>query len=300
VTTRIVVLGDLMIDVVAVTRTPVAVGSDTPASVRMSGGGSAANTAAWLAAAGTTTSLIGRVGDDSTGRSAVTELDGIGVDVRVAVDPDHPTGMCVIVSTPDGQRSMFPDTGANGWIRDVDLPDDVFVPGAHLHVAGYALLSEGSRPAAVAALELARGRGMTTSVDPSSAGPLAAIGPARFLSWTENVDLLLPNEAEAVLLSGAADPFRAGSELAGRFGQVVVKLGRSGAAWFAGDRVVPAAPPPVEAVDTTGAGDCFAAGFLPAWLAGEGPASALAAGCRLAAQVVARHGARPEGATRPG
>jgi sugar/nucleoside kinase (ribokinase family) len=291
--TRIVAVGDLMTDVVAVASEPLAPGSDTRARVRLSGGGSAANTAAWLAATGADVAYVGRAGDDLLGRAAVDELAAAGVDVRVALDPALPTGTCVVVATPDGHRSMFPDTGANAALAPEHLPPDLFDSGAHLHLSGYTLLGEGCRPAAFAALAMARATGMTVSVDPASVGPLRAVGVELFLGWTAGADLLLANEDEARLLTGAGDALAAGRTLAASYGAVVVKLGAGGAAWFHGEDVARVAAVPAEVVDSTGAGDCFAAGFLPLWLAGAPPVEALTAGCALAARVVSTLGARP-------
>jgi sugar/nucleoside kinase (ribokinase family) len=307
--TLIVCVGDLMTDVVAVTSAPTNTGSDTPSQVAVTGGGAAANTAAWLAETGHPVALVARAGDDTRGRAAVDQLHSAGVDVRVRLDPGRSTGACVVIVSFDGQRSMFPDPGANAALSPDDLPGDLIGPDrppgagrAHLHLSGYSLLNTGSRPAALAALERAAAAGLTISVDPASAGPLQRTGPTRVLEWVAGVDLLLANEDEACLLAGVQDPMVAGALLAdsGAAGQVVVKLGSAGAAWF-GEGAQWAVTTAVLAatIDTTGAGDCFAAGFLPAWLAaGRDPASAgaaLAAGCQLAARVVTRAGARPHG-----
>jgi ribokinase len=291
--TRVVALGDLMTDIVAVASEPLAARSDTRATVRLSGGGAAANTAAWLAATGAQVAYVGRAGDDLLGRAAVAELAGAGVDVRVGLDPDLATGTCVVVATPDGQRSMFPDAGANSGLSPDDLPLDLFAPGSHLHLSGYTLLNEGSRAAALAALALARETGVSISVDPASVGPLRLVGVDVVLGWLDGTDLLLANDDEACLLAGLDDPIAAGTALAGTFREVVVKLGPGGAAWFGDGACVRVPAVEVEVVDTTGAGDCFAAGFLPAWLAGAAPFDALTAGCALAARVVTRSGARP-------
>lgn len=291
----VVCVGDLMTDVVALAQGPVAPGSDTPSRVRVGGGGSAANTAAWLAATGNQATFVGRAGDDDFGRAAVGELADCGVDVRVSVDSAHATGTCVVVVTTGGDRSMFPDAGANAHLGPGDLPAGLFVAGGHLHLSGYSLLTDGSRPAALAALARARTAGMTISVDPSSSGPIRAVGPQVMLGWIAGADLLLANDVEACVLAGIpGDPGAAAARLAEDFGAVVVKLGAGGAMFAqAGEasRHVPAEA--VTVVDTTGAGDCFAAGFLPVWLAGGVPLAALAAGCALAARVVAQSGARP-------
>ncbi|HZG49077.1 MAG TPA: carbohydrate kinase family protein [Thermoleophilaceae bacterium] len=287
---RIVVLGDVMVDVVAQLAGPVAPGSDAPSRNSFHGGGQAANTAAWLAAAGERPLLVARVGDDPLGRDALASLERAGVDARVAIDPDEATGTCVVLVGTDGERTMMPDAGANDRLRVQDLPDEVLAPGAHLHVAGYALLRAGSRPAARAAIERALGAGMTVSVDPSSA---ALLSPAS-LALMAGASLLLPNELEAEALTGEGDPELAARLLAGQADEVVVTLGPAGALWTDGTSVRRAAAPAVaEACDSTGAGDAFAAGLLAARLRGAGPQEALAEGSRLAARAVASEGARP-------
>jgi ribokinase len=291
-----VVVGDVMVDVVAQMDGPLRHAGDTPARIALRPGGSAANVAGWLATTGAAVILAGRVGDDAAGRDAAAALRDAGVEARLAVDAERPTGTCVVLVGPDGERSMLPDPGANDALAAADLPRERFTAGAHLHVAGYALLRSGPRDAARAALALARESGMTTSLDPSSAAPLAAVGPGVFLAWAGPVDLLLPNVDEAAALTGAPDPLAAARVLGASAREVVVTLGAGGALWSDGARVVVEhAAPGVAVVDSTGAGDAFAAGFLGAWLgrAGVGPEAALAAGCRLAERAVGRAGARP-------
>jgi ribokinase len=292
---RIVVLGDVMVDVVARLSGPVAVGSDSPASISFGGGGSAANVAAWLAFAGCPPVFVGRVGDDARGASALAELRAAGVDARLAVDGEQPTGTCVVLVGPGGERSMLPDPGANAALAVADLPDSLLAAGGHLHLTGYSLVRPGPRPAALAAISRAVEAGMSVSVDPSSA---ALLGPD-FLELAAGATLLLPNLAEAEALTGLASAGSAASALAARIPEVVVKLGAEGALWTNGGEeervpavsVVPAAG--AAALDTTGAGDAFAAGLLAARLRGASPAEALAAGCALAAQAVVTPGARP-------
>ncbi len=253
----LVVLGDLMVDVVARVD-GIAHGSDAPAEIGVSGGGSAANVAAWAAALGTPVALVCNVGDDERGRAAVAELRAAGVEVHARVDPERPTGTCIVLVEPGGERTMLSDPGAN----DAPLPE--IPPGDHLHVVGYALVREGPRAGALAAIERAREADMTVSIDPSPLIRPGALPP---------VDLLLPNEREAASVEG----------------EMVVKLGAGGARW--GDLHVPAEP--VEVADSTGAGDAFAAGFLTARLNGADRRQALEAGCATAARAVAQVGARP-------
>jgi len=285
---RIVVVGDVMTDIVAALSGPVARGSDTAARVVQRGGGAGANVAVWLARAGAAVTLIGRVGDDAAGRDALAGLGAEGVDARLAIDPARPTGTCVVLVEPSGERSMLPDAGANAGLEAVRLPDDT----VHLHLAGYALLHAGSRPAARALLAAARAAGASVSVDPSSAAPLQRGGAPAFLEWVDGIDLLLPNRDEAAVLTGMPDPKAAARALATRAREVAVKLGAQGALWTDGERQLRARAVDVLVTDTTGAGDAFAAGLLAARMAGADPADALGAGCALAAEAVARPGGR--------
>jgi ribokinase len=288
--TRVVVLGDVMVDVVARLDGPVAPGSDSPARVAFEGGGQAANTAAWLGVAGADVALVGRVGADAAGRAAAEELRAFGVDVRLAVDSGRPTGTCVVLVAADGERTMFPDAGANGGLAAGDLPEDLLRAGDHLHVAGYALLRPGSHAGAESAIACAGATGMTVSVDPSSS---ALLSPGGLRRLGKGVDLLLPNSSEASALSGLSDPAAAARSLAESFPEVVVTLGERGALWTDGAEVVRVAAPGAEVVDTTGAGDAFAAGLLAARARAAGRKEALESGCAMAARAVASTGARP-------
>jgi ribokinase len=279
-----------MVDVVARLSGPLAPGSDSHAVIRFHGGGSAANTAAWLAEAGAEPVLVGRVGDDERGRTVRDELRAAGVEAALAVDPELPTGTCIVLVGPDGERTMAPDAGANDALSDADLSDELLASAGHLHVAGYALLRSGSRPAARAAISRALERGISVSVDPSSA---ALLSP-EFLDHAEGAGLLLPNAEEARMLSGELDPELAARALAARFAEVVVTLGAAGALWTDGRESLHCDAVPVEAVvDSTGAGDAFAAGLLAARMDGAAPDEALAAGAGLAARAVSRPGGRP-------
>jgi ribokinase len=287
---RPLVLGDVMFDVVARLSGPLAPGSDVHAVIRFHGGGSAANTAAWLAEAGAEPLLAGRVGDDDRGRTVRDELRAAGVEAALAVDPELPTGTCIVLVRPDGERTMAPDAGANDGLSDADVPDELLASAGHLHVAGYALLRSGSRPAAREAIARALERGLSVSVDPSSA---ALLSP-EFLDHADGAGLLLPNVEEARMLSGEHDPEEAARALAARFGEVVVTLGPDGALWTDGRESVHCDAVPVEAVvDSTGAGDAFAAGLLAARIKGATPTEALTAAAQLASRAVTQPGGRP-------
>jgi ribokinase len=288
---RVIVVGDIVTDVLAVYSGPLATGTDTAAAIALTAGGSAANTAAWLAHAGTPVTLVGVVGADAAGADRVAELTAAGVDCAVRRAEGAATGTVVVLSE-SGERTMLCDRGANALLSTVDI--DAALDGAdgvvHLHLSGYALFDEASRAAGRYALSAARERGLSTSVDAASAGPLRRVGAAAFLEWVHGVDLLLANADEAVALAGTAEPAR----LTGSARHVVVKRGAEGAGWAsAGTRTRWIAAQPATALDVTGAGDAFAAGLLSAWLAGAEPADALRGGARLGARAVSRMGARP-------
>jgi sugar/nucleoside kinase (ribokinase family) len=295
--TRVVVVGDLMTDAVARARYALARASDTPAIVTMHGGGSGANIASWLAVEGSEVAFIGRRGADITGRNRDMELMGYGVDARLVMDPERPTGTCVVLVTHKGERTMLSDPGANAALLPEDLPRDLFNNGGgHLHLSGYTLINEGSRDAGLAALDMAHHSGMSISVDCASSAPLERTGAEPFLEWTSGAKLLFANIDQAKVLTGRDDPEAAAKVLTAWFPQVVIKMTAEGALWFGNGRPEPVRVPaePVDRiVDGTGAGDAFCAGFLPPWLAGKPPAEALAAGCSLASKAIVHLGARP-------
>ena len=264
----LVVLGDLMVDVIARASGPLARGSDTPANVSLEGGGSGANVAAWAAALGTPVCFACRVGDDLPGRRAVDTL--LARPASRCTRPSTasgPTGTCVVLVEPGGERTMLPDPGAND--APVDVPDAWLEPGRHLHVVGYALLRDGARPGALAAIERAQAAGMTVSVDPSSWALIRA-------GAIPEVDLLLPNEREA--------------EVLGERGEMVVKLGAGGRPLGRRPRRLPSrsrsSTPPAPATRSP-------PGCSTARLDGAGRRDALEAGCAAAARVVSQVGARP-------
>ena len=291
--TGVICLGDVMVDVVARLPGELHPGSDRPAPIRALGGGAAANTACWLAVSGVATIMTGRIGTDPFGAWMVDDLAAYGVGDALVRDPDRPTGTCIVLVSPDGERTMVPDAGANAAITGADLPVAAFAPGRHLHLSGYTLLG-GARDAGRRALSLARTHAMTVSVDAASVAPLRAAGA--FLDWIGTGLTLLANRDEAALLAGTADPETAALRLAARVGVAVVKLGAGGALWSDGVELVRRpARPDVRVVDTTGAGDAFAAGYLAGFLGGAGPARSVDRGHELAARACRLVGGRPPG-----
>lgn len=299
VTGEVVVLGDLMTDVVTTVHDPLTLGSDTAARICTRQGGAGGNVAAWLAALGRPVRLVGRVGDDPFGREALAVLRDSGVRLDVGVDPTAPTGACVVLVGDDGERTMLPDAGANSTLAPADLPVPRLREACHVHVSGYTLLNPGSRDAGREALAQAAAAGVPTSVDVASAAPLEAVGAAVFTRLTERVELVFCTLDEAEVLCGSRDPATVVARLTAHHPQVVLKLGEQGAWWSGGEGPPvrgPAADVSQALVDTTGAGDAFAAAYLAAVVVGAPVQEALARACRLGALLVTREGTRPTGA----
>lgn len=297
----LLVVGDVVTDVVAVHAEPLAPGTDTPARIRTLPGGAGANAACWAAQAGAPeVRLLARVGTDSAGWHERALLDA-GVRPRLVVDPAEPTGTVVALVGADAERTFLTDSGASLRLSPADWEPGLLDGVAHLHLSGYLFFADASRELALVALRDARARNVPVSVDPASAGFLAALGPARFLAAAAGAGVLLPNEDEALLLAGArgrpagaAAVARAAAELSRRVPLVVVTRGGAGALIAEDGRVTAeVAAESAEAVDSTGAGDAFTGAFLAARLAGAGSAWAAGAGCRAAALAVTRLGGRP-------
>lgn len=289
----LLVIGDVVTDVVARHGAPVTAGTDTAADIVLRPGGSGANTAAWAASLGAEVHLLARLGYDSSEWHA-TELIKTGVTPHFAVDPAHPTAVVIAMVDKSGERSMLTNRGAAGLISEADWDPSLLDGVAMLHLSGYVLFAEAGLRLARRAMADAAAAGMAISVDPASTGPLHDFGVERFIRETAPAGLVIPNLDEALLLSGAATATRAAVLLSETYGTAVVKLGAGGAlAAVDGEVVATAEGVSAEVVDSTGAGDAFAAGFLAATLLGSAEQAALEAGCRAGAACVAQVGGRP-------
>lgn len=294
---RAVVLGDLALDVVLAPVRPLEHGTDVPGVVRFHQGGSAANTARWLARLGVRSTLVCAVGRDGPGRALVAALRGDGVTVRAAHPSGARTARIGMVVDAAGERSFVADRGAADLLASDDLRSAWFRGVGVLHVPGYALLGSPVGDAAARAVYLAREAGAQVTVDLASAAPLLAHGrpAAQRLVRGTAPDLLFTNAIEAAAFLGDADMegLLAFTPLA------IVKRGAGGATVLAGGpggttARLEVATRLVPTPDTTGAGDAFDAGFLAEWLGGRRettPAAlrrAVVAGHRAAARQLAK------------
>ncbi|MFE4794809.1 carbohydrate kinase family protein [Streptomyces sp. NPDC056708] len=291
----LLVVGDVVTDVVARHGTALIHGTDTSARIRTVPGGAGANVACWATRSGCRdVRLLARVGADSAAwhREA---LQRAGVRCLLAVDDDVPTATVVALVDSAAERTFLTDSGAALRLSPDDWSPSMLDGIAHLHLSGYLLFAATSRATALLALREARRRQIPVSVDPASAGFLAALGVDRFLTAVEGADLLLPNADEARLLTGLPEPVDAAAKLSLQVPRVVVTLGEGGALLAVAGAVTRRIPAVQVrgAVDSTGAGDAFTGGFLAAHLSGADDASAVEAGCRSAAEAVTAVGGRP-------
>ncbi|QQR39321.1 carbohydrate kinase family protein [Devosia rhizoryzae] len=290
---RILVVGDVMTDIIVKPDGPMVMGSDRAASIRNRPGGSGANQAVWLGAAGADVMFAARVGADER---AMYEnyFRGLGVVPALAGDRELPSGVLVTILDPSGERSFLTDRGANLNLCADDLPPTLLDGVGMVMVSGYSFFAPGPRKAVQGLLASARERGVAIAIDPASIGFLAEVGPRHFRDWVGTADWLFANESEAEMLTGEAEFERQIELLGQQFGHVVIKRGRFGAALGGRDGIAVSQPAPVvQVVDTTGAGDAFAAGFMAALMRGEAHERCLAAGIERGARAVQFVGGQP-------
>jgi ribokinase len=298
---RIVVLGDLMLDVVLAPSRPLEGGTDVPGRVSLVQGGSAANTARWLARLGARTTLVAAVGRDVAGRALVESVRSDGVSARISRVAGARTGRIGVVVSPGGERSFVADRGAADLLRPDDVQAGWFRGADALHVPIYSLLGEPLGAAGHAALGMARAHGAFISVDLASIGPLLARGrrAARELVESAAPDILFATVAEAEALLGRY----AVDGLLDFTPHAIVKRGAKGATVLArtgDDRLrFEVATEHITAADTTGAGDAFDAGFLMSWFTSAAAGRSLPTTMRRAALAGHRAAARQLATPRP-
>ena len=290
---RILVVGDVMTDVIVLPEGPLVKGSDRRARIRQRPGGSGANQAVWLGAMGADVTFAGRVGIADIERWDAY-FTARGVTPALAADAEQPSGVLVTIVDAAGERSFLTDRGANLNLSSGDLPDALLDDAAMLVVSGYSLFAPGPRAAVTDLMARAKARGVAFAVDPASVGFLNEVGAAAFLDWTRGAALLLANADEALALTGLAEAQAQVRAIGAHFGTVVIKRGAEGAVLGdAGGIRLELPARQVETVDSTGAGDAFAAGFLAALCAGADEAAALAAGIAAGARAVTSIGGQP-------
>jgi sugar/nucleoside kinase (ribokinase family) len=276
---QLATLGDVMLDVIVRLEQPLARGDDVRAQTTAVAGGQAANVAAWAASLGANARCIAKRGDDAAGELVTRELTARGIEL---VGPVAAGATGVVVSIVEhGERSMASDRGVAPTLTADELDATWLDACDVLHLSGYALLREPIVEAALLAARIARERGARVSVDVAAWTEVRAFGPVRFRELLDTLapDVLFATEAEWEMLGGAYLTAPTG----------VIKRGPRGCIVVTEDARLDLAPLETEVVDTTGAGDAFAAGFL----LGGSLEDAARRGLECAARCVARVGSFP-------
>ena len=294
-TINILCIGDVMLDVIArinVSPQKINYGSDTASRISTSSGGAAGNVAAWLTRTDARSTIVSHVGDDPAGAAIVAEFDALGVNHGDLVIPGETSGVVVVLVDSSGERTMFPDKGANSRLTVTDLPD----LGAFqaVYVSGYALLNPLARDGVLAMIEKIKADGLPIYFDPASVGSMKDVTDKELHTWFSMMDILLLNEEESIYLTGSVDIERALDYLLDFSQVVVIKRGSAGAiAKARGFDSISLPAVATSVIDTTGAGDSFAAGFIASYSKNHDLTAALQAGGELAAGCVAIVGGRP-------
>ncbi len=288
---KILCIGDLALDVISQLKEPINYGNDTASRISSHPGGQAANVATWITRTHSKAQLVARVGNDPVGFALISDLDKYGVEHMNLMHSGRPTGVVVILVDSNGERTMFPDNGANADLEVSDLPPLADVDG--VYVSGYALLDFRSREAVLAMITKIKAAGKPIYFDPTTTGAMKIVSRDEVLSWVKLMDGILLNSEEALYLGDAKDVETAEKNLTAYTPLVVIKLGSRGAMAVYKDTIAKVSAVTTNVVDTTGAGDSFAAGFIPKWLETNDLEAALSAGTALAAKCVATVGARP-------
>ncbi len=294
---RVVVVGDLIVDVVLAPSADLVSGTDVPGRVMLRQGGSATTTARWLARRGANVSLVASVGRDSAGRALIATIRHDGVTPHVVRIAGYQTGRVGVFVAPGGERSFVQDRAAALRLAPEHLRERWFASAELVHIPTYSLLDHPLGEAGKRAAELAHAAGALVTVDLSSSGPLLALGRSAALEVVcgARPDLLFAAGSEAGALADDEDSLLEVAPV------VVLKRGPRGASLLYRDggaaRRVEVAAQPVEAADTTGAGDAFDAGFILGWLAARCNGTSVAAALRRGAiegnRLAARHLVRP-------
>jgi sugar/nucleoside kinase (ribokinase family) len=260
-------------------------------------GGSAANTAAGVAALGSRAGFVGLVADDQLGQVFAHDIRAAGVDYAVpprGIDP--PTARCLILVTPDAQRTMNTYLGASQNLAEADIDLAAIAAARILYLEGYLWDPAEPRRAMRAAMAAARSAGRAVALTLSDAFCVERHREDfRRLIAGREIDLMFANEQEILSLAQTGDLEAAIAAVAPQVPLLIVTRSEKGAlAVTGGARTEVAAAPVAQLVDTTGAGDLFAAGFLAGHAAGRSVETSLKMGAIAAAEIISHYGARPE------
>ena len=283
-----------MLDVVAQIPTSpheLHLGNDTRTIISTHGGGAAGNTASWLAVLSNDVTMVGRIGNDTAGSAITAEFDALGISYGNIVKEGLHTGVVVCLVDPSGERTMLADNGANAGLEVSDLPalDGV----AAIYLSGYAPLAPLSREGVLEMVRTINSRGIPIIFDPATVGGMQGVPVVEILSWCALMDTVIMNEEEAIYLSGLSDLESALNFFVELTPRAIIKRGSAGAIGLErGGQIISVAAKTSAMVDTTGAGDAFAAGFIDAFTGRRDFSHAIERASAVAGHCVAIVGAR--------
>ena len=289
---RILCIGDAMVDVVAQIDGAINFGSDTSSRISMHGGGAASNTACWLGWLGEDVTFAGRIGDDTAGRVILEDFHRFEVKYENLIIPGERSGIVIVLVDKDGERTMFPDPAANsgldlGSIPQLDDFDAIFL-------SGYSLYNPRSTEGVIRIIEAAHNQKIPIYFDLASVGTMEQFGKEKILKHLPSFAGLFMNEAEAHFITGKSEIDAIINDLSRLTSLVIVKRGARGAiAYSERSGLIEIAGTPTAVVDTTGAGDAFAAGFLSIYVTNGDLNGALTRADEVARKCVGIIGARP-------
>ena len=209
-TINVLCIGDVMLDVIArinVSPQKINFGSDTASRISTSSGGAAGNVAAWLTRTDACSTIVSHVGDDPAGAAIVAEFDALGVSHGDLVIPGETSGVVVVLVDSSGERTMFPDKGANSRLTVAALPD--LGTFQAVYISGYALLNPLARDGVLAMIEKIKANGLPIYFDPASVGAMKDVTDKELHNWFSMMDVLFLNEEESIYLTGSVDIERA-------------------------------------------------------------------------------------------
>jgi len=263
--------------------------SDHP--VNRCSGGSAANTIVGIADFGGKAAYACKVGGDDFGKQYLAEMRQLGIAIEVSSSQGQ-TGSCVVLITPDAQRTMLTHLGVSASLGPDDISASEIGKAKYVYIEGYLFTGDSTRAAALKAIELAKAQGVKVALTVSDPF-LIDLFRDQFIELIEDpVDLLFCNEQEARALTGFDDPVDCAHAIHKHTENVALTLGSNGSILMHEGEVIAVESVPVQAVDSTGAGDMYAAGVLYGITNGLSWQQAGHLGSHAAAQIVSRLGAR--------
>jgi sugar/nucleoside kinase (ribokinase family) len=287
---HLVVIGDIAWDIFIRPERDLVRGSDVFGTVDVMPGGAAANVAVWARRLGLDVTLRGKVGDDTLGQVMQAHLRREGLDAGLQIVPGGLTTRVGILLAADGEHSFVIDHTKVLRFGDGDAPAALADGADAVFFNGYDVFLARSAAFLDPVLAAARRRGTPVVFDPSSFALIGQYGAERLLANVGPLDVLIANEDEAKALAPPAEGLHG---LLRHTRLLVVKQGANGASALDATGWTHASAEPIAVVDTTGAGDAFAAAFVADWLAHRDVARALGAGNRLGAHVAGHLGGQP-------